>query len=211
MSRAWKAALGIVGGVCAALAAAASVVELWEACDRRVRCQSAASAFWSGARLWFWGLAGFVLVAMVVLALWWFRRPVARGVKRLRWWVLWRRLERDVRSRIEGLSQVGAEVLAATLRLGERRQDRRLFLSIREAEALVRAKRYPPQAGVGGTAWLTKGCEELQRAGLVEQYGDARDQTWMVWLDKRVTGSRVGGRLLDVVEGMLASRGQWRW
>lgn len=131
--------------------------------------------------------------------------------KRLRWWILWTTLEQDIRLRIEGLSQAGAEVLAATLRLGERRQDRRLFLCLSDAEALVRGRRHPPQGGIGGTAWAKKGCYELQHAGLVEQFADARNYEYMVWLEPRVLKSRVGDRVVDVVEGLLSSRGLWRW
>ena len=128
-----------------------------------------------------------------------------------RWWVLWRTLEGDIRSRIESLSQIGAEVFAATLRLGERRQDRRLFLCVRDAETLVRRRRCPPQAGVGGTAWAKKGCEELQRAGLVQRFADARNYEYMVWLEPAVLKSRLGDRVVEAVEGLLASRQQWRW
>lgn len=75
----------------------------------------------------------------------------------------------------------------------------------------MRGRRHPPQAGIGGTAWAKKGCEELKRTGLVEWFGDQRDQTYMVWLHERLKGSRVGARMVHVVEGMLASRGLWRW
>jgi hypothetical protein len=129
----------------------------------------------------------------------------------VRWWVLWRRLGEDVRSRIESLNQIGAEVLAATLRVGERRQDRRFFLPLRDAEALVRRRRHPPQAGIGGTAWAKKGCEELKQAGLVEQFGDTRNYEYMVWLRPALLKSRAGGSLADAVEGLLATRGLWRW
>lgn len=164
------------------------------------------------------GVAALLLLAAVGMAMRRLRgcllkalRWTSRLGKRVRWWVLWRRLEGDVRSRIESLSQIGAEVLVATLRLGKRRHDRRLFLSIPEAETLVRRSRYPPQAGVGGTAWAKKGCEELQGAGLVERFADARNYEYMVWVEPRVLRSRVGRRIVDVVEGTLASRGLWRW
>jgi hypothetical protein len=160
---------------------------------------------------WWWVPFWLGLVCLAGYLLLVFRRRVAVALKRVRWWVLWHVEERDLRSRIGGLGQIGAEVLAATLRLGRKRQDRRLFLSLADAEALVRRRRYPPQAGIGGAAWATKGCEELRQAGLVEQYGDARNQTWIVWLDKRVGSSRLGARLVDGVEGIRVSRGKWRW
>jgi hypothetical protein len=162
--------------------------------------------------------AAILLLAAVGTAIWTFRERIPKALRLIKrlgkqvwWWVLWRRLERDTRSRIENLSQIGAEVLVATLRLGERRQDRRLFLSIPEAEELVRRRRRPPQAGTGGRAWAKKGCEELRAAGLVERFADARNYEYMVWLEPRVLRSRIGARIVDVVEGMLASRGLWRW
>lgn len=138
-------------------------------------------------------------------------RWLVRLGKRLRWWVLWATLEQDVRARIAGLSQVGAEVLVAVLRVGERRQDHRLFMSITAAEHLVRGRRRGTQAGIGGTNWAKTGCQELEGAGLVRHFADARNYEYMVWLEARVLKSRVGGRVVDVVEGLLASRGLWRW
>jgi hypothetical protein len=159
--------------------------------------------------------AALVLVACLLLLA---RRPAPRAVRRLsrlgkrvRWSVLWLALEADVRASIAGLGQIGAEVLAATLRLGERRQDRRLFLSIPEAEDLVRRRRRPPQAGIGGRAWAKKGCEELRAAGLVERFADARNHEYMLWLEPRLLKSRLAGRMADAVDGRLAWRGWWRW
>jgi hypothetical protein len=45
----------------------------------------------------------------------------------------------------------------------------------------------------------------------VERFADTRNYEYMVWLEPRVLKSRVGPRIVDVVDGMLASRGPWRW
>jgi hypothetical protein len=162
-------------------------------------------------RAWWQVLLSVGLLVLIGYLAWWCRRKVAKALKLCHWWVLWVMVERDLRSSIAGLSDMGAEVLAATLRLGERRQDRRLFLSIPEAEHLVRQSRRPPQAGVGGTAWAKKGCEELRRSGLVERFADARSYEYMIWLEPRVPKSRAAGKMVHIVEGMLARRGWWRW
>lgn len=161
----------------------------------------------AGAALLCVGSLLWLLRTRVVRAVAWLRRLA----KRLRWRLLWLVLEGDLRARIAGLSRRGAEVLVAVLRVGERRQDRRLFMSISAAEELVRGRRRGPQAGIGGTTWAKTGCQELEDAGLVERFADARTREYMVWLEAPVLESRVGGRLVDVVEGLLASRGLWRW
>lgn len=214
----WAKRSSILAVVAIAVAVVGVVLAFWIGYAGNPGFRNSVNGFVSRVGPWVAAAVAVLVLGTVGTEIWRFRGRLlkaSKGMRRLgrqvRWWVLWRSLEGDVRSRIESLSQVGAEVLAATLRLGEQRHDRRLFLSLREAEALVRGRRHPPQAGIGGTAWATKGCEELRKAGLVEQYGDATNQTWMVWLDKRVKGSRVGARMLDVVEGMLASGGQWRW
>jgi hypothetical protein len=204
----WLQVLALVGsafGICTVCSWPASVVAVALYLESHPEWRVEV-AQWSGwLRVHWAGLAvGVVLLALLGAAVW-FRDYVRWAPRGFAAWVRWCRLDRGVRSKLEGLSPHAKEILVSTVRVGKPWQGGRLSVDAGDVYGflVLRSRgewKWHSGAGMGPS------LEEVREAGFVTFVPQGPGQ-FLVTLS-RDCGSRE--RLAELLEAQLVKQRVWK-
>ena len=212
----WLAAgaalVGVVCGPFALCGFVSAVVDVWGIYEGHPEWRDRLGSLVEWGRDHWWLAPLLIVVGLVtVLTAWWRRDWVRWGARGgLRSWVRWQRLDKDLRSRLEGLT-VGARMLViATVRVGELWPDGRLLVRLDDSLKLINSRRsWRPR-------WyshyrLTSSLVELQKADVLTPGYVRSEDTYLVSFCPefvRLYGSRE--QLAELLEVRLVLMREWK-